>query len=85
MYLESLCPKRSRARVGFTLRKCYNRTIGDFLSGPSPKDVISQYQSGIVGLPAMQQYWNFGFHQVGLFLYLATLFLCIAITVSLGV
>lgn len=33
------------------------------MSGPSAKDVISQYQSGIVGNPAMQMYWTFGFHQ----------------------
>lgn len=44
------------------------RTIGGsfdlyFLSGPTPTEVISQYQSGIVGLPAMQMYWTFGFHQ----------------------
>ena len=35
------------------------RTLGGsfdfyFLSGPTPKQVIAQYQSGIVGLPAMQ-------------------------------
>ncbi|GAB7353090.1 hypothetical protein MBLNU459_g3633t1 [Dothideomycetes sp. NU459] len=44
------------------------RTIGGsfdlyFLSGPTPAEVISQYQSGIVGYPAMQMYWTFGFHQ----------------------
>ena len=44
------------------------RTIGGsfdlyFLSGPTPKDVIAQYQGGIVGLPAMQMYWVLGFHQ----------------------
>jgi alpha-glucosidase len=33
------------------------------MSGPSPKDVISQYQAGIVGVPAMQMYWPLGFHQ----------------------
>ncbi|GAD99202.1 alpha-glucosidase, putative [Paecilomyces variotii No. 5] len=33
-----------------------------FLAGPTPKDVSAQY-SGIVGLPAMQSYWTFGFHQ----------------------
>lgn len=44
------------------------RTIGGsfdfyFLSGPTPTEVIAQYQSGIVGYPAMQMYWTFGFHQ----------------------
>ena len=44
------------------------RTLGGsfdfyFLSGPTAKEVISQYQGGIVGLPAMQMYWTFGFHQ----------------------
>ncbi|KAK4985984.1 hypothetical protein LTR66_008016 [Elasticomyces elasticus] len=44
------------------------RTIGGsfdlyFLSGPKPTDVIAQYQNGIVGLPALQMYWTFGFHQ----------------------
>ncbi|KAJ5167440.1 alpha/beta-glucosidase agdC [Penicillium canariense] len=32
-----------------------------FLAGPTPKDVAKQY-SEIVGLPAMQSYWTFGFH-----------------------
>lgn len=34
-----------------------------FLDGPTPQAVTQQYQKGIVGLPAMQQYWTFGFHQ----------------------
>ena len=33
-----------------------------FLAGPAPKQVASQYAE-IVGLPAMQAYWAFGFHQ----------------------
>ena len=44
------------------------RTIGGsfdfyFLSGPSPKEVIAQYQGGIVGLPTMFPYWVLGYHQ----------------------
>lgn len=34
-----------------------------FLSGSKPKDVIVQYQAGIVGKPIMQQYWTFGLNQ----------------------
>ncbi|KAH7039727.1 extracellular alpha-glucosidase aglu [Microdochium trichocladiopsis] len=45
------------------------RTIGGsfdfyFLSGPKPKDVISQYQTGIVSTPYIPPYWNLGFMQV---------------------
>lgn len=45
------------------------RTIGGsfdlyFLSGSTPKEVISQYHTGIVGTPVMQAYWTLGFHQV---------------------
>ncbi|CAG7915842.1 unnamed protein product [Penicillium olsonii] len=32
-----------------------------FLAGPRPKDVSVQY-SEVVGLPAMQSYWAFGYH-----------------------
>ncbi|CAI7676591.1 alpha/beta-glucosidase agdC [Penicillium manginii] len=32
-----------------------------FMAGPTPKDVSKQY-AGVVGLPAMQSYWSFGFH-----------------------
>jgi len=51
------------------------RTLGGsfdlyFLSGQTPGDgsssaqnTISQFISGCVGEPAMQQYWTFGFHQ----------------------
>lgn len=44
------------------------RTIGGsidlyFYSGPSQSDVTQQYQQSTVGLPAMQQYFAFGFHQ----------------------
>lgn len=44
------------------------RTIGGsfdlyFLSGPTPKEVISQYQTGIVKTPVMQPYWALGFFQ----------------------
>jgi alpha-glucosidase len=44
------------------------RTIGGsfdlyFLSGPTPKEVISQYHTGIVGTPGLQPYWALGFNQ----------------------
>lgn len=44
------------------------RTLGGtidlyFLDGPTPSAVTEQYQTGIIGLPAMMQYWGFGFHQ----------------------
>ncbi|KAJ5551992.1 Glycoside hydrolase family 31 [Penicillium sp. DV-2018c] len=32
-----------------------------FMAGPTPKEVSEQY-SDVVGLPAMQSYWTFGFH-----------------------
>ena len=43
------------------------RTLGGsidlyFFSGPSQPDVTRQYQS-VIGMPTMQQYWGFGFHQ----------------------
>lgn len=33
-----------------------------FYSGPSASDIIQSYHASAVGLPAMQQYWTFGFH-----------------------
>ncbi len=33
-----------------------------FVAGPEPADVARQYAQ-IAGLPAMMQYWTFGFHQ----------------------
>lgn len=44
------------------------RTIGGsidlyFFSGPSQPAVTMAYQQGAIGLPALQQYWAFGFHQ----------------------
>ncbi len=44
------------------------RTIGGsfdfyFLSGESSKEVISQYQTQIVGTPFLQPYWTLGFGQ----------------------
>ena len=43
------------------------RTLGGsidlyFFSGPSQPEVTSQYLN-VIGLPMMQQYWGFGFHQ----------------------
>ena len=34
-----------------------------FFSGPTQPEVTSAYLSGAIGLPAMQQYFAFGFHQ----------------------
>jgi len=34
-----------------------------FFDGPTQDDVTKQYQLGAIGLPAMQQYFSFGFHQ----------------------
>lgn len=34
-----------------------------FFEGPTQEQVIKSYQTSAVGLPAMQQYWTFGFHQ----------------------
>lgn len=31
--------------------------------GPTPDMVTKQYQIGAIGLPVMQSYWAFGFHQ----------------------
>lgn len=44
------------------------RTIGGsfdfyFLSGPTPKQAISQYQIGIINTPYIPAYWHLGFHQ----------------------
>jgi alpha-glucosidase len=44
------------------------RTIGGsfefyFLSGSTPKEVIGQYHTGVVGTPGLQPYWALGFHQ----------------------
>ncbi|KAI1502562.1 glycoside hydrolase family 31 protein [Biscogniauxia marginata] len=34
-----------------------------FYQGPSQAEVTRSYQKSAIGLPAMQQYWTFGFHQ----------------------
>ena len=44
------------------------RTLGGsidltFYSGPSQADVTKNYQLSTIGLPALQQYFTFGFHQ----------------------
>jgi alpha-glucosidase len=44
------------------------RTLGGsidlyFFDGPTQPEVTSQYQQTAIGLPAMQSYWTFGFHQ----------------------
>ncbi|KAF2177647.1 glycoside hydrolase family 31 protein [Zopfia rhizophila CBS 207.26] len=44
------------------------RTLGGsidlfFFDGPTQPEVTKQYQEAAIGLPAMQSYWGFGFHQ----------------------
>ncbi|OJD35735.1 alpha-glucosidase [Diplodia corticola] len=44
------------------------RTLGGtidlfFFDGPTQPEVTKQYQYGAIGLPAMQQYYTFGYHQ----------------------
>lgn len=44
------------------------RTLGGsvdltFYSGPTQRDVSKNYQVSTIGLPALQQYFTFGFHQ----------------------
>jgi alpha-glucosidase len=44
------------------------RTLGGsidlyFFDGPTQPEVTQQYQTGAIGLPAMQQYFTFGYHQ----------------------
>ncbi|ORY16610.1 glycosyl hydrolases family 31-domain-containing protein [Clohesyomyces aquaticus] len=44
------------------------RTLGGsidlfFFDGPTQPEVTKQYQLSAIGLPAMQSYWGFGFHQ----------------------
>lgn len=44
------------------------RTLGGeidlfFFEGPTQPEVTKQYQESAIGLPAMQQYWAFGYHQ----------------------
>lgn len=44
------------------------RTIGGtidlfFFDGPTQPEVTMEYQKSAVGLPAMQSYWTFGYHQ----------------------
>lgn len=44
------------------------RTLGGnvdlyFYAGPTVEETAKQYQTSTIGLPAMQQYWTFGYHQ----------------------
>ncbi|KAI5272953.1 putative alpha-glucosidase [Aureobasidium subglaciale] len=44
------------------------RTLGGnidlyFFDGPTQVEVTKQYHNGAIGMPAMQQYWTFGYHQ----------------------
>ena len=44
------------------------RTLGGaidmfFFDGPTQPEVTKQYQISAIGLPAMQSYWAFGYHQ----------------------
>lgn len=44
------------------------RTLGGaidlfFFDGPTQPEVTMEYQKSAVGLPAMQSYWTFGYHQ----------------------
>jgi alpha-glucosidase len=44
------------------------RTLGGaidlyFFDGPSQPEVTKEYQKSAIGLPAMQSYWTFGYHQ----------------------
>lgn len=44
------------------------RTLGGsidlyFFSGPTQAEVTKDYTTNAIGLPAMQQYWTFGYHQ----------------------
>ena len=44
------------------------RTLGGnidlyFYAGPTVEEAAKQYQTSTVGVPAMQQYWTFGYHQ----------------------
>jgi alpha-glucosidase len=44
------------------------RTLGGaidlfFFDGPTQPEVTKQYQTSAIGLPAMQSYWAFGYHQ----------------------
>jgi alpha-glucosidase len=34
-----------------------------FFDGPTQPEVTKQYQTSAIGLPAMQSYWTFGYHQ----------------------
>lgn len=44
--------------------RCLGGTIDlFFFDGPTQPEVTKQYQTSAIGLPAMQSYWTFGFHQ----------------------
>ena len=48
---------------GFTWRTLGGNIDLYFYSGPTIEQAAKSYQNSTIGLPAMQQYWTFGYHQ----------------------